>query len=155
MPPCIDVYVWVDSCDCATVIGRFIDRYVDTCDPGDPRYYAFVRQFVWKKSRPGDREELAEIRRDDARNALSLYVHSRSHYQAIITITEEGGVVLGLSIDDADDDPDALRVVGELLSTLMSEFDASAGLADVELPPPQSRREWRDAWGALLRVGNV
>lgn len=155
MPPCIDVYVWIDAGDSPTKIGRFIDRYIDTSDPGDSRFDAFVRQFVVGVPWSGDQEALEELRRDpEARNAVSVYVRSTSLYGEIITITEEGDAVLGLSIDDADDEPDALECAGDLMFALMREFAASAGVVGVELPPHQSRAEWREAY-VLLRAGQV
>lgn len=50
---------------------------------------------------PADADALAELRRDaEAVNALSLYLHAKTHYEAIITVTEGGGLVLGLGLDD-------------------------------------------------------
>lgn len=156
MPPNIDVYVWVDTDDPARTIGRFIDRYVDVSDPGDTRLDAFVRRFVVHSPWPGDEAELAEMRRhDDARNALSLYVHSTYLDGAIITVTEEGGVVLGLTIDDAEEKPETTQLARDVMCTLMHEFHARGGIAGVEVVPPQSRAEWRDAPDLLLRVGKV
>jgi hypothetical protein len=37
MPPTFDVYARVDSPDAVDVLARFVDRYVDIDQPGDPR----------------------------------------------------------------------------------------------------------------------
>ena len=78
MPPCFDVYVWVGSADRSATLSRFVDRYVDRADPGDPRFGAFLRTFVLEAPHRGDSESLAELRRDeDATSAFSLYVRAR------------------------------------------------------------------------------
>lgn len=105
---------------------------------------------------PGDEAELAELRRDDdARNALTLYVHSTSFDGAIITVTEEGDVVLGLRIDDEYEDPETTQLARDVMCTLMREFQARGGIAGVEVVPPQSRAEWHDAAYLLFRAGEV
>ena len=72
MPPCFDVYVWVRSTDRPATLARFVDRYVDRANPGDPRLEAFIRMFVAEEPLPGDAEALAYLRRDaDADAAFS------------------------------------------------------------------------------------
>ena len=102
MPPCFDVYVWVRTNDMADVLSRFIDRYVNGEDPGNPRFEV-VRTCVSQDPAPGDDEALAELRRNDsAVNGFSLYLRAKAHEAAIVTITEEGDLVLGLSLDDPE-----------------------------------------------------
>ena len=154
MPPCLDVYVWVCASNPSAVLGKFIDHYVDTANPGDPRFHALKRVFVLEEPGAGDQEALAELRRDpNARRAFSIYLKARSHHSAIITITEDGGLVLGLSLDDSEDDPDVLRRASDLMRTLVQEFGAVAGVVGGELPPAQSRYQWRDDTGVELRTG--
>lgn len=156
MPPCIDVYVWIRTGDRASALATFIDRYVDTDDPGDPRFDALVRVFVDDRPALGDGDALADLRRDPhAVNAFSIYLRATSHHQAIVTLTEEGDLVLGLSIDDPLDDPELGVEAAELISDLKNEFHATAGLAGVELPPPQSALEWTDAESATLHGGQL
>jgi hypothetical protein len=156
VPPCFDVYVWVRSADRSASLSRFVDRYVDRADPGDPRFGAFIRTFVVETPQPDDCESLAELRRDeDAKSAFSLYLRAIDFYQAIVTMSEEGDLVLGLSLDDPTDDPTVARQAAEVLAELMDEFEGCAGIGGVELPPPQSLAEWSEDALVLVRVGNV
>ena len=152
----MDIYVWVRTSDRPAVLSRFIDRYVDATQPGDPRFQAFRRTFVAQTPAAGDADALAELRRDaEAVNALSLYLHAKTHYEASITVTEEGDLVLGLGLDDPDNHPETQREASELLASMMDEFQASSGIGGVELPPPQSTTEWREDGLVMLRVGKI
>ncbi|WP_327147379.1 hypothetical protein [Nocardia sp. NBC_01329] len=143
MPPCLDVYVRVHPSDRAAMLSRFINRYVDTENPGDPRFDAFVRTFIAGEPAPGDPDALAELRRDFCiKRAFSLYLRASDYYQAIITLTEENDLVFGLSMDDPDNDPAILPQASALMASLAEEFGATTGVAGVELPPPQSSSEW-------------
>ncbi|RHA44161.1 hypothetical protein [Cellulomonas rhizosphaerae] len=146
MPPCVDVYVWIQANDRASALATFIDRYVDTGNPGDPRFDALVRVVVDERPAPGDDDALADLRRDaDSINAFSIYLRAKSHYEAIVTVTEEGGLVLGLGIDDPLNDPKVAVEAADLMADLKNEFHAVSGLAGVELAPPQSAPEWKEA----------
>jgi hypothetical protein len=156
VPPCVDVYVWVRTNERAAVLSRFVDRYVSVQDPGDPRFDAFVRTFISQDPVPGDNEALADLRRDDfAAAAFSLYLRAKAYEGAIITITEEGSLVLGLSIDDPEDSPETLQQAAALMASLRAEFGADGGVAGVELAPPQSASEWANEGLVLLRDGSV
>jgi hypothetical protein len=136
------------------VLATFIDRYVDAEDPGEPRFEALVRALVDERPATGDREALADLRRDsDTSRAFSIYLRARAHYGATLTLTEEGDLVLGLTLDDPFDDPVAAIQAAELIADLKEEFQAVAGIAGVELPPPQSASEWREDGLAMLRDG--
>jgi hypothetical protein len=68
--------------------------------PGDPRFEAFLRTFVAEEPSPGDAAALADLRRDpDAEAAFSLYLRAKDFHEAIVTLTEEGDLVLGLGLD--------------------------------------------------------
>ncbi len=82
-----------------------------------------------------------------------MYVRARAHYGAIVTLTEEGDLVLGLTLDDPLNDPEVAILAAELIADLKEEFQAVAGIAGVELPPPQSASEWREDERAMLRDG--
>jgi len=151
--PAFDAYVWVEPADRDVSLSRFVDRYVDVERPGDPRFPAFVRTFISHNPAPGDAEALADLRRDDAAvRAFSLYLRAVGRAGAIITVTEEGALVLGLSIDSPSNGPGATWEASRLLTTLTTEFAATDGIAGAELAPPQSASEWRDA-PAVLRTG--
>ncbi|WP_125781302.1 hypothetical protein [Amycolatopsis sp. WAC 01375] len=152
MSPVFDVYVWVEPGDRDGSLSRFIDRYVDVERPGDPRFPAFVRTFVSYDPAHGDADALAELRRDDAaERAFSLYLRAIGYYGAIVTVTEEGAFVLGLSLDGPLNASETTREAADLMAALMVEFAATGGIAGVELAPPQSAAEWRDAY-VLLRT---
>ncbi|MGW1671321.1 hypothetical protein [Streptomyces sp. NPDC002324] len=154
MPPCLDVYVWVPQ-GTPEVFRAFIDRYVDTENPGDERLGAFMRTHVVGAPDEGDGRALAELGRGaDSVGAYSLYTRARGFYGAVITVTHDGAAVLGLSIDDPDDSPLTRETARRLLDQLRREFSAPAGIAGVEVPPPQSRAEWEEQ-RVELRIGGV
>ena len=128
VPPCFDVYVWVRSHDRRATLSLFVDRYVDRAIPGDPRSEAFLRTFVEEEPLPGDAAALADLRRDDdAERVFSLYLRANGFHEAIVTLTEEGDVVLGVGLDDPMDDPSVEREAAEVLARLMDEFGGIAG----------------------------
>jgi hypothetical protein len=153
MPPTFDVYVWVDSADQVDALSLFIDRYVDVDQPGDPRFDAFVRTFVLQQPQPGDPAELADLRRQENSpdGVFSLYLRATVHEGAIVTVTAEGALVLGLSLDDPYNAPETVHAAAALMNVLKSEFGAEAAVGGVELAPAQSRREWLDDAMVLLR----
>lgn len=156
VPPCFDVYVWVRSDDRAAALSHFVDRYVDRANPGDPRFEAFIRTFVAEEPQPEDAENLADLRRDEeATSAFSMYLRAIGFQEAIVTLTEEGDVVLGLGLDDPMNDPAVERRASQVLAGLMDDFGGSAGIGGVELPPPQSLAEWSEDALVVLRVGSV
>jgi len=154
MPPCFDVYVWVESEDKSDVLSRFIDRYVDTEHPGDPRFDAFVRTFVLRRPDRGDVDVLAELNRGNSPGgAFSLYLRATAHAGAIVTVTEEGALVLGLSLDDPENSPETRHQAASLMASLRAEFGAAVAVGGVELAPAQSRSEWMEDAMVLLRDG--
>jgi len=156
VPPVLDVYVWVEDADRADALSHFIERYVDTENPGDPRFGAFCRVFVTGERTAQDLAALEELQRGDrATTAFSLYLRARTHHEAIITVTEEDALVLGLGLDDPSNSPETLRSASLLMNTLREEFTALAGVAGVELPPPQTRAEWREDGLVQLREGRL
>ena len=139
------------------MLRRFIDRYVDTENPREPRFGPFIRTFVTNDPAPGDSDALSDLRRDPAapEGAFSLYLGSKTHHEAIITVTREGDVVLGLGLDDPENAPETGQQAAALMTRLREEFAAIAGVGGVELPPPQSVTEWQEAWPAQLRDGGL
>jgi hypothetical protein len=149
---CWDVYVWLPE-RTPELLQAFVDRYVDTAAPGDDRLPSFVRTYVTGTATDADTAALADLRSDDGTEAFTLYLHGRIHPWVIITVTEDGAAVLGLSIDD--DGSEARRREAEILiDRLRDEFSAPAGLAGVEMPPPRSAHQWRHDH-AQLRVGSL
>lgn len=156
VPACLNVYVWVRTDNRPSVLAPFIDRYVDADRPGEPRFPAFLRTFVAIEPDVGDLDALSDLRRDDAaRSAFSLYLHARTHHEAIITVTEEGDLVLGLGLDEASSELATRDLAATLMLELIEEFGATGGVAGIELPPPQSAVEWLDDGLVMLRVGSV
>ncbi|MEV0144677.1 MULTISPECIES: hypothetical protein [unclassified Nonomuraea] len=146
MPPCLDVYVWIPERD-SELLGRFIDSYVNVEDPGDERFHAFVRVHVLGTANDADQKAL------DGDGAFTLYLRARDHYQAIITFTRDGAVVLGLSVDAPDDLPETLRQADQLAEQLRRQFSAPAARAGVELPPAGDSSEWYEEALVVFRTG--
>ncbi|GAA1000847.1 hypothetical protein GCM10009555_104430 [Acrocarpospora macrocephala] len=154
MSPCLDIYVWIPE-HSPEVFGRFIDSYVNVDDPGDDRFHAFNRVYVLGIASEADDRHLDELRFEDRDGAFTLYLRARDHYQAIITVIQDGAAVLGLSVDAPDDLPETLWQSEQLVEQLRRQFSAPAGLAGVELPPARDRFEWDDEGLVLLRTGNL
>ena len=77
---CFDVYVWIPAADRGAGLARFMDRYVDTDDPGDARLDAVVRTLVHGRPGPGDGDVLADLRGPGAPGAaFSVYLRARRH----------------------------------------------------------------------------
>ncbi len=155
VPPCLDVYVWVTTDDRSAVLRRFIDRYVDTEQPREPRFSAFKRTFVTDDPQLGDSDALAELQRNDEApgGAFSIYLHGKTYHEAIITLTAEGDLVLGLGLDHPDNAPETEHQAATLMAHLREEFGAVAGVGGVGLAPPQSVSEWRQDEMVQLRDG--
>jgi hypothetical protein len=148
-------YVWVPGADIPGVLRRFVDRYVAVDQPAHGRTLsALVRTYVDLAPAEGDRAELEDARRDpDAVNAFTVYLRGAAHDEAILTLTEESDLVLGLGVDDRDEAPEAWDEIVQLLGELMSEFDAVRGMAGGDcVRPPQSALEWAEE-EHVLRVG--
>jgi len=156
VPPCFDVYVWIRAAHRVSALAAFVHRYVDTDNPGDPRFGALVRTLMEERPADGDGDALASLHRDgDASSAYSLYLRARTHHGAIVTLTDEGDLVLGVSIDDPLGDPRITIQASDLIATLLRELQAVAGVAGVELAPPQSASEWCDDGLTILREGHL
>lgn len=153
MAPCFNVYVRVAADDRAVALSNFVDRYVDRNNPGDSRFEAFLRTYVAAEPLPGDADALADLRRDDdAGTAFSIYMRARDFDEAILTLTKEGDVVLGLGLDDPWNDPAVERRASDVLAMLMDDVRGIAGIGGVELRPPQSVAEWSEDALVTLRV---
>lgn len=156
MPPCFDVYALIVGGDRPGLLARFIDEHVDTANPGEPRFAAFVRTFVEERPAPGDLDALADLRRDEAAtHAFSLYLRGTTQRAVIITLTEDGDLVLGISLDDSLGDADTTGRASSTMTALVAGYGAAGAVGGVELPPPQSRAEWLDDEGVLLRIASV
>lgn len=146
MAPSLDVYVWIDTDDRSSVLSRFFDQYLAP-EQTEPRFEAFRRAMVDGRPEPGDAAALAELSRDaEPTGAFSIYLHAARYEFAMVTITDEGALVLGLSIDVPTGTPTADQRAGaeRLMASLIEEFGGSDGVAGVELAPAQSRAEWDD-----------
>ncbi|XVQ83018.1 hypothetical protein ACQP2K_29815 [Microbispora siamensis] len=126
---------------------------MDTDDPGDEHFAAFRRVYLLGVASEADVSAIDELRPRAGGGGFSLYLRGRDHQQAIITITDEGAAVLGVSVEASEDLALTVRRAEELVDVLRAEFSSPAGLAGVELPPPQKRSEWDDDGLVLLRVG--
>ncbi|MBY8871653.1 hypothetical protein K7640_07320 [Micromonospora sp. PLK6-60] len=152
MALCWDIYVWIPQLS-PEILRAFLDRYVDTDDPGEARLSAFLRSYVTGTATDADAAALADLRWS-GRDAFTLYLRSPDYAWAMITCTDDGAAVLGLSIDDPHNSPSTRQEAQELIHRLRGEFSAPAGIAGVEMPPPGSREEWQGDQ-VQLRVGTL
>ncbi|HYN95623.1 MAG TPA: hypothetical protein VES42_17385 [Pilimelia sp.] len=152
MPFNWDVYVWIPR-RAPEVLQAFIDRYVDAEDPGEERLAAFTRTYIDAAPADTDAAALAELVFADS-DGFTLYLNSPDHHGAMITITDDGGAVLGLTLDGPDHLPAVRQRAEQMIDQLRREFSSPAGIAGAELPPPRSRREWHGE-PTPLRVGTL
>ena len=155
MPPCTDVYIWVDN-PTPGLLRRFIARYVDHDEPGSNgfRLEAFRRVYIDDSPESSDHQALGgpgEFTEFDG--TFTIYLASPKYCGVIIAPISEGPVVLGVSLDDPDGSPETLDRAVTLMDALRAEYGASAAIAGVELPPPRTRSEWGTAWGVERRIG--
>jgi hypothetical protein len=151
---CFDLYVWVHTDDRPGVLARFIDNYVDVQHSREPRLDAFVRTYVQERPGPGDQQILLGLRREPSRDqGFTMYLGAQHHDEAIIRITEEGDLVLGLGLRDPDNSPEVWKRGVDLMAFLRSEFNALGGVAGVELAPPKSALEWAEEAMVQFREG--
>ncbi|GAA4574024.1 hypothetical protein GCM10023176_40230 [Micromonospora coerulea] len=135
------------------VFQLFIDRYVNTDDPGDERLSAFTRTYLTGTPTDADASALADLLWS-GRDAFTLYLRSGEYPWAMITITDDGAAVLGLSLDGPDNSPLVRQQAEQLIEQLRREFSSPAGIAGMEMPPPGSRQEWQDDQ-VQLRIGTL
>ena len=152
VPPCFDTYVWVDPVDRAATLRAFIEAHVDVVRSRGPRFEAFVRTYVDGVPDPDDGVMMEDLRRGEA---LAIYARALKHFDATMTLTKEGAVVLGLSVDDPDNDPRVWRRGERLGKALMAQFGGVAAMGGVEVPPPRSRQECSAEERTEFRIGSV
>ena len=72
--------------------------------------------------------------------AFTVYLKSKQlgHNRACLSFTVDGRVVLGVSIDDADEQDESLDSAKQLLTELIASFSAERGFVGCEEPPPLS-----------------
>lgn len=153
MPPFYDVYVRVPAQGLGDALARFVDRYVAAEQPRERRLPAVLRTYVESAPRNGDAALLDELRRDPlAGPAFAIYLRATSHAGAVVALTEESELVLGLSLDDPTNSPAVWEQGRTLASDLLAEFCGTETIAGVEIPPPLSSSEWDDALRSLVDV---
>lgn len=145
------VYVWIPGRDVPVALRQFIDRYVAP-DQTEPRFAALVRTHVESAPAEDDRALLQELRRDaDAMSAFSIYLRAAAHTEAVVTVTEESDLVLGLGLAPSSN---SWETVERFLHELVKEFDAVGGIGGGDgLAPPQSAAEWAEDGLVHVRVG--
>jgi hypothetical protein len=72
--------------------------------------------------------------------------------RVILTFTDEGALVLGLSIDDEGAMPENEAKAKLLLAHLLEAYDCRMGLIIVESPPPGSEADFLEAQAEPLMV---
>lgn len=148
MPPCLDVYVWVDSIT-PDSWRWFLDRHVHHVQLREPRWPSFRRKFIDGTGASNDDGIVAELAAVEGDSAVTIYLRWVDHLGSSITITREGATVLGISLDDPLGERD-IQDARDALTLLRASTGAVGGMIGVELPPPRDRMEW-DAADPLER----
>ena len=109
-----------------------------------PRFAALVRTYIELAPADDDPALLEELKRDpQAIDAFSIYLRGKADAEAVVTLTEESDLVLGVGLYDPDDSPEVSAAAEVLLDDLMREFRAASGMIGGDhLAPPQSAAEW-------------
>lgn len=150
MPPALDIYCLTKRRD-ADTINRFLDRFVNRSESEDREdEELMIRKLDAPAGSDGEQDyewELAltlshAVQRGLAypRRSFNLYLKAKQQDidQAILGFTTDDQLVLGLSIDDAEEKPENLERAKELLSLLTEDYGGYRGLILVEQPPPNS-----------------
>lgn len=164
MPPCLDVYAWTDTRGQAT-LDRFLGAYVDV-DASRDR--AGEELAVLPLDYDGDPDELSLADWDNVpvatldeivtfglaapHRAFTVYLRARPELcGAMICFTKDGGLILGLSVDDELGDPVAVDEARALMVELVERFRARHGWVVAEEGPPldpASDQPWTRALAA-------
>ena len=158
MPPTCDAYTWIDPSNRAHVLRRFISEFVDETNPGEPRFGAFVRTYVDENPSSDDLTAVAELRmngRTDIDQPFALYLRSKQYYGVIAALTEDGSLVLGLSLDDPDNDPAVWTQARKEVERMAVRLGGLKVVGGVELPPPTSRAEWLENAQVAFRSDSI
>lgn len=162
MPPDLDIYVISESRDRDT-LERFIATYVDgeanencvdeelmmlpldaTDDPAE------IVQWDWEPA-----ITLTHILGrglDRPRRAFTVYLKPKDNAmdRVILAFTADNQVVFGLSIDDADENPENINLAKQLLHTLAESFNGHLGVIASEAPPPLWEKEAQNMKGQIF-----
>ncbi len=159
LPPCIDLYVLTDKRTEATV-QKFLNAYVDVERERAKREFelqmAKLNGFTKNSSQEASEYEYKFVDSFDAAleegfkepwRAFSLYCKSSKPElcDTIITFTSDGKLVLGLSVDYADESEIILRQTKKHLLALSGMFETRLGFTAVEYVPPTSEALFIDA----------
>lgn len=140
-----DLYVWLPEAK-PQVLRRFVDDYVDVEHPGDDRLHVFIDVYINGLGNPERYEVLNELKLRELDKGFALYVKGVRNRHAMITLTEDDALVLGLSIPDEDEGGDGtLDMALSAVHHLKVQFNATADIVGFEEPPPRSRKEWDEA----------
>jgi hypothetical protein len=150
MPPCLDTYVWIDGRSQST-IAAFLERYVDierSADRGGEELMMLPLAFNgaeddlalddWEWVPVATLDDILAAGLAQPPRAFRVYLHTRDEdlCGAILCFTTDGGMVLGLSVDDPLNEPARLAVARSRLEQLSASFGARRGWIVGEEPPP-------------------
>jgi hypothetical protein len=145
MPPCLDIYVVAERT--GSIVDRFLGTYVDrgaSEDRGDEQLMLLPLGPDPGEPHGWDWEPAATLTTAIERGlslpsrAFAIYLKSKqpAHDRACLGFTPDGRVVLGVSIDDANESHKNVELAKELLAGLAAEFSAHSGFIGAEEPPP-------------------
>ena len=132
MPPCVDVYVRLEQVD-QGVLADFLASFLGS--------WRMPEAWMWADAYDAATDTLGPV-------GSGLTAYSRrttgEHCYVMIAFPHDGGVVLGVSIDQYPDEVAADCAAGRYLDEIMRTTRADEGFARVEEPPPLSTQEWRE-----------
>lgn len=150
MPPNLDIYCLTKHRE-ADTINRFLEHYVDRARSENREDEELM---IRKLDAPAnsDREQDYEwkpaltlshaVQRGLAfpRRSFNIYLQAKQQDMdhATLGFTMDDQLVLGLSMDDAEEKPENLERAKELLALLAEEYGCHRGIILVEQPPPNS-----------------
>ena len=133
MPPCLDIYVRLPKRS-RRVFEQFLNGRVRDALSAE----------AWAAE--GSTANLIDQPLDGVGSSTTLYSR-RSHtigeiYRAIVAFGTDGSMVLGVSLDDEQDDPGVTARAITMLDELLEQFEGTEGAVVWEQPPPLNASEW-------------
>jgi hypothetical protein len=155
MPPCLDVYVFVNGRS-RSLVDQFLDKYVDRAGSEDREGEELLmeRLDLPSDTHPAARHESVPTRTlthaidlglGDPKRAFTVYLRPKdSRFSgAILCFTSDDKLVCGLSLDDEDEKKETLDAAKSTLRDLCDQLGSDMGLILVEQPPPSNEAAFR------------
>jgi hypothetical protein len=148
MPPCLDIYLLSLNRELA-IVRRFVSEFAHPTanedrtgeelmllPEGAEHEPNSVEEYEWEPISSLQQAILRGVGQPYRAFRLYLKAGPPEIYQVMLAFRADGGIVFGLSIDDADESPSNLERARALLARMADEYEGMAGFVAWEVPPP-------------------